>query len=82
MIVFVEVKARSVEDDLYSPYGPPSSAVTRQKQMRTLQAARGFLRDNPKFNKYQPRFDVIEVYLKKESKSLLNINHFENAFGV
>ena len=82
MIVFVEVKARSVEDALYSPYGPPSSAVTRQKQMRTLQAARGFLRDNPKFNKYQPRFDVIEVYLKKESKSLLNINHFENAFGV
>ena len=82
MIVFVEVKARSVEDDLYSPYGPPSSAVTRQKQMRTVQAARGFLRDNPKFNKYQPRFDVIEVYLKKESKSLLNINHFENAFGV
>jgi Holliday junction resolvase-like predicted endonuclease len=50
--------------------------------MRTVQAARGFLRDNPKFNKYQPRFDVIEVYLKKESKSLLNINHFENAFGV
>ena len=82
MIVFVEVKARSVDDDLYSPFGPPSSAVTRSKQMRTIQAARDFLRDNPKFNKYQPRFDIIEVYLKKEDKSLLNVNHFENAFGV
>jgi Holliday junction resolvase-like predicted endonuclease len=50
--------------------------------MRTIQAARGFLKDNPKFNKYQPRFDVIEVYLQKADKSLLNINHIENAFGA
>ena len=81
-IVFVEVKTRSVGDDLYSPFGAPASAVTRQKQLRTVQAARGFLKDNPKFNKYQPRFDVIEVYLSKESRKLLNINHIENAFGV
>ena len=82
MIVFVEVKTRSVSDDLYSPFGAPSAAVTKQKQLRTIQAARGFLRDNPKFNKFQPRFDVIEVYLSKESKKLLKINHIENAFGV
>ena len=82
MIVFVEVKTRSVDDDLYSPFGTPASAVTKQKQSRTVQAARGFLKDNPKFNKYQPRFDVVEVYLSKESKRLLNINHIENAFGV
>lgn len=82
MIAFIEVKARSVSEDLYSPFGPPSSAVTKQKQMRTVQAARGFLKDNPKYNKYQPRFDVIEVYLKKEDRTLLCINHFENAFGV
>ena len=82
VIVFVEVKARSVNDDLYSPYGTPSAAVTKQKQLRTVQAARGFLHDNPKYNKYQPRFDVIEVYLSKESKELLKINHIENAFGV
>lgn len=81
-IVFVEVKTRSVGDDLYSPFGTPASAVTRQKQLRTIQAAKGFLKDNPKFNKYQPRFDVIEVYLSKESRKLLNINHIENAFGV
>ena len=82
MIVFVEVKARSVNEDLYSPFGTPASAVTKQKQIRTVQAAKSFLRDNPKFNKYQPRFDVVEVYLKKEDKTLLNINHIENAFGV
>ena len=82
MIVIVEVKARSVNEDLYSPFGTPASAVTKQKQIRTVQAAKSFLRDNPKFNKYQPRFDVVEVYLKKEDKTLLNINHIENAFGV
>ena len=82
IIAFVEVKTRSVDDDLYSPFGTPSSAVTKQKQTRLLQAARGFLNDNPKYNRYQPRFDIIEVYLKKENKTLLNVNHFENAFGV
>ena len=82
MIVFIEVKTRSFDDDLYSPFGTPASAVTKQKQIRTVQAAKGFLKENLRFSKYQPRFDVIEVYLKKESKSLLNINHIENAFGV
>ena len=81
-VAFVEVKTRSVEADLYSPFGTPSSAVTKQKQARLLQAAKGFLNDNPKYNGYQPRFDIIEVYLKKEDKTLLNVNHFENAFGV
>lgn len=82
MIVFVEVKTRSVNSDLYSPFGTPSDAVTRQKQMRTIQAARGYLNANPRLNKYQPRFDVIEVYLEKENKKIINTNHFENAFGL
>ena len=82
VIAFVEVKTRSVDNDLYSPFGTPSTAVTKQKQIRTVQAAKSFLSDNPKLSKYQPRFDVIEVYLQKGSKELLCINHFENAFGV
>ena len=81
-LVFVEVKARSVDSDLYSSYGTPASAVTKQKQMRTIQAARGYLNANPRLNKYQPRFDVIEVYLEKENKKIINTNHFENAFGL
>lgn len=82
IIAFVEVKARSVNEDLYSPFGTPAEAVTRQKQLRTIQAARGYLSSNLKLNKYQPRFDVIEVYLSKENKKILKINHFENAFGA
>ena len=82
MIVFVEVKTRSVNSDLYSPFGTPSDAVTKQKRMRTIQAARGYLNANPRLNKYQPRFDVIEVYLEKENKKIINTNHFENAFGL
>lgn len=81
-VVFVEVKARSVDNDLYSPFGSPSDAVTYSKQRRTIEAARGYLAANKKLYKYQPRFDVIEVYLQKETKKLLKINHIENAFGV
>lgn len=82
IIAFVEVKTRSVDADLFSPFGPPSSAVTMQKQQRTIQATRGYLSLNPKLNKYQPRLDVIEIYLNKHDKTLLKINHIENAFGV
>ena len=62
-IAFVEVKTRSVGDDLYSPYGTPASAVTRKKQLNLITAARSYLRNNPT-NKI-PRMDVIEVYVKK-----------------
>ena len=82
IIVFVEIKARSVEKDMYSPFGTPASAVTKEKQQRTLNAARGFLKDNTKFYDFQPRFDVVEVYLSKEDMQVIKINHIENAFGV
>ena len=82
VIAFVEVKTRSVNDDLFSPFGTPASAVTKQKQQRTIQAAKGYLKSNPKFYNYQPRLDVIEIYLSKHDKKLLKINHIENAFGV
>ena len=77
-IVFVEVKTRSVEDDLFNPYGTPASAVTASKQEKLIAAARSYLRGNPT-NK-QPRMDVVEVYLKKGTKSVLKINHFENSY--
>ena len=81
-VAFIEVKARSVDDDLYSKFGSPASAVTTQKQARTIEAARAFLRENKKVRDLQPRIDVIEVYLHKEDLKLLKINHIENAFGV
>ena len=80
-IVFVEVKTRSVGEDLYSEYGTPAMAVTLSKQRRLLTAAKSFLSKNKKYYKKQPRMDVIEVYVNKENGKPLKINHFENAFG-
>ena len=82
LILFVEVKARTVDKDLYSPFGTPASAVTKEKQQRTVTAARGYMHSNPKYFDYQPRFDVIEIYLDKEDHTILKTNHIENAFGV
>lgn len=79
-IVFVEVKARSVDPAYGSAYGPPSSAVTRAKQLRLIQAANAYLGQN-RTNK-QPRMDVVEVWLDKESSKTLKINHIRNAYGV
>jgi putative endonuclease len=80
-LVFVEVKARSVDNDLYSSFGTPASFVTKSKQARTIEAAKGYLA-NHNYDDMQIRFDVIEVYLKKDTLKLLSINHIENAFGV
>ena len=82
VIAFVEVKARTVDKDLYSPFGTPASAVTKEKQRRTIEAARGYLRSNEKYFDFQPRFDVLEIYLDREDMKVLKINHIENAFGV
>lgn len=80
-IVFVEVKTRSVGENLYSDYGSPAEAVTFSKQKRLISAAKSFLSKNTKYYKKQPRMDVIEVYLNKTTKKPLKINHIENAFG-
>ena len=77
-IVFVEVKTRSVGNDLYNQYGSPASAVTKKKQSNLIYAANAYLSTN--FTNKQPRMDVIEVYLDKLSGELLKINHIENAY--
>ena len=77
-IAFIEVKTRSVYDDLYNPYGSPASAVNKQKQKNLIDAARSYLRSNP--SDKQPRMDVVEVYLKKGSYEVLKINHFISAY--
>lgn len=81
LILFVEVKTRSVSDDLYSPYGSPASAVDVKKQARTIQAARSYLMKYPA-DGLQPRMDVIEIYLDKMTGKVLKIHHIPNAFGV
>ena len=81
-IVFVEVKTRSCDSPDSLIYGSPASAVTYSKQQRTLSAALSYIRE--KKSDKQPRFDVIEVYLKKgdgeKDAELLKIEHMESAF--
>ena len=82
-LVFVEVKARSVSEDLSLPYGSPASAVNRQKQRRTIKAAQAYLLTcRKKDQEKQPRMDVIEVFLDRETYKLIKINHIVNAFGA
>ena len=81
-LVFVEVKTRSVSaDDLYLPYGSPASAVDKRKQARLLRAAQDYLRFHNKKAK-QPRMDVVEVYLERDTGKLLRLNHISDAFGA
>ena len=81
LLLFVEVKTRSVAPDLYSAYGTPASAVDKRKQARTVQAAQHYLLEHPEEQK-QPRMDVIEVYLDKSTGKVLKIHHIPNAFGA
>ena len=80
-LVFVEVKTRSRHDINDNDFGTPSSAVDAGKMSRTKQAAVGYLSEHPE-NKRAIRFDVIEVYLDKNSEKpkIIDINHIENAF--
>ena len=79
-ILFVEVKTRSVDNpDELGFMHRAADAVDREKQKRTVNAARRYLLQNP--SDKQPRFDIIEVYLdRKNEKRILEINHIENAF--
>ena len=81
-IVFVEVKTRSVDTSAPEYISePPSKAVTKNKQSHLIEAARAYLKSE-KPSKKQPRMDVIEILLDKETQKVLNINHIRNAYGV
>lgn len=81
-IVFVEVKTRSVDSSAigYVPE-PPSKAVTKDKQSHLIEAARAYLKRKKPTNK-QPRMDVIEILIDKETRKVLSLNHIRNAYGV
>ena len=81
-IVFVEVKTRSVDTSDHEYISePPSKAVTRDKQAHLLVAARAYLK-SAKPSKKQPRMDVIEILIDKDTQKVLNINHIRNAYGA
>lgn len=73
-IIFVEVKTRTV-----GGLGTPAEAVTVRKQQRVIKTAEHYLRLCP--CNLQPRFDVLEVLVEKDT-TILSCNHLENAFGL
>ena len=83
-IVFVEVKTRTYSPLGDMPYGTPLEAVDTPKQKRTLAAAGAYLYKRK--TDRMPRFDIIEVYLKRQSGpfrtlAVDKICHIEDAFG-
>ena len=71
-IVFAEVKTRRS-----GRFAAAREFVTAAKQRRLLLAAQLWLAENP--TGLQPRFDVIEVYARREAGEA-QINHIETAF--
>ena len=69
-IIFIEVKTRS-----NYKYGTPAMAVNDIKKQHIKSAANIFLYIN-KFDKYEIRFDVIEVLI---NNGKCYINHIKNA---
>lgn len=77
---FIEVKARTGKGEYESR---PAAAVTPEKQRKIICAAKTFLPEGNKKATYS--FDVIEVYLIKDSKaeySVKDIQHLENTFDL
>lgn len=66
-IVFVEVKTRTVPDNIgMSRFGAPSASVDADKRHNLIETARCWLSDNPRPGLF-PRMDVIEVLMKKRT---------------
>ncbi|MBQ9742679.1 MAG: YraN family protein [Ruminococcus sp.] len=73
-IVFVEVKSRTGEYELR-----PVDAVSNAKQKKIMLAAFCYIHEN-NISK-QPRFDVAEVFLDKNTFKPYKVNYIENAFS-
>lgn len=72
-IAFVEVKTRH-----QNPMVRPCLSVNKSKQIKIMRSAYIFLKEH-NIN-LQPRFDISEVYLKRNTNKLYSINYIKNAF--
>lgn len=70
ILVFIEVKTRTSNS-----YGYAYEAVDYKKQKKIIKTSLYYMNKNS-LNDIQMRYDIIEVYLRKE----IEINHIENAF--
>lgn len=75
-LLFVEVKTRSK-----GAIARPAESVTKSKQQKIIATALRYLQFNE--TNLQPRFDVIEVYIKDKTEfKVEKVVHLENAFLV
>lgn len=82
-LVFVEVKTRHAVPGARSRYGRPADAVNKAKRIRTVEAAKAYLREHP--TPLQPRIDVAEVYVSRRADGTDEVTEvliFRNAFGA
>lgn len=70
VLVFVEVKSRTS-----TSYGYAYEAVNYKKQRKIINTSLVYIKAKG-FDKFQLRYDIIEVYMTNK----LSINHIENAF--
>lgn len=80
-LVFAEVKTRTLGKE--NPNEPrPASSVTPKKQRAIIGAAKIYAAFYP--TKKKKRFDIIEVYVKPNSKRkrVAEIKHLQNAFNA
>ncbi|MGB9779283.1 YraN family protein [Caldanaerobacter sp.] len=73
-IIFVEVKTRTSMN-----FGIPSEAVNFSKQQKILKIAQVYMSIS-NYKHFQPRFDIIEIYLNHSTLTLEKLNHIPNAF--
>lgn len=69
-LVFIEVKTRTSIN-----FGYAYEAVNRKKQEKIIYCSYLYINQKKLMN-YQPRYDIIEVYLTPN----IRINHIENSF--
>ena len=78
-LIFVEVKARSCED-------PENMAYGRPKRAFLINAARAYMKSNPRYEGMRVRFDVVEIFFDSspevKNKKVLKTNYIRNAFGA
>lgn len=81
-MAFVEVKTRTYTSKNIHEAPPPGTAVKSEKQRLTRRAAQIYLFEHP--TKKQPRMDVIEVWLIKDSPDssprVAKIHHIKAAY--
>lgn len=73
-LVFVEVKTRS-----YHSINSAIANVNHRKQIHISRVAQLYCKQNPQFDKYNTRFDVI-VVLNNRRDDTFSIKHFSDAF--